>query len=129
MSFTDFFLRITYNPSWNVYLVWIIGIYCTWYYFDKTSIDPNELSESEREKWDFMITKDGEWRYLTIRLFALMILPGLGMLNDIIFLRLAGEGSIFVYNQLWLGLFFSLSKIEEMLSRYITLGNLESLLV
>ncbi len=110
----DAIIQMSYSPAINVYLVWILGIYGVWKLNSLLQKDVSELSEAEKERFQAFIT-DGKWSVIKVRLAALITIPFLGFINDIIFLAIGGP-KIVVYSKLWWGQFFSLDEILNFIS-------------
>ena len=109
----DGIFQMSYSPTINVYLVWILGIYVIWKLNSMLQKDVSELSESEKERFQQFIT-DGKWSVIKIRLTALTTIPFLGLVNDFIFIMIGGP-MIVVYSKLWWGQFLSLDTILNFL--------------
>ena len=105
----DGIIQMSYSPAINVYLVWIFGIYAVWKLNSMLQKDVSELSESEKERFQQFIT-DGKWSVIKMRLTALITIPFLGFINDVIFIMIGGP-KIVVYSKLWWGQFLSLDTI------------------
>ena len=110
---TNLILNLTYSPTFNVYLVWIIAtMYILYYgYYFLSTNNFEDLSNTEYKKKYKLYFPNGKFsfgRFLAI--FPPFTYLGLGTLNDIIVIFYGGA-YIEIYNRMWWSQFLDATTI------------------
>ena len=116
-EFTNLIAQVQHNPTWNVYLCWIISCFCIYQHFvwsirGVESLD--EVTKNWMEEYEFLV--NGEftlwWKSMPI-LYPVCF----GLFNDFAVVMLnQGELIIVIYNKMFFAQFFSFTTISNLLT-------------
>ena len=105
---TNLILGLTYSPTFNVYLVWIVGtLYIAYYgHYFLTTKDEN-IQSSYR-----IYHPNGKFNFgIWLAIFPIGTYLSLGTLNDLIVIFVIGGTYIDIYNMMWWSQFLDPSTI------------------
>ena len=112
-----FLADVSYNPSFNVYLVWLAAtLYIVYYghYFLTTKYE-DVMQENEGNSYRIYYL-NGKFNFgLWLAIFPVFSYLLLGLLNDVIVIFLIGGTYLDIYNMMWFSQFLDASTIFDIL--------------
>ena len=111
-----FLAEATYNPSFNVYLVWLAGTLSIVYYGHYFLTTKYEDIIQNNDGWAPIYFWNGKFNFgLWLAIYPAFTYLSFGLLNDVIVIFIIGGTYIDIYNMMWFSQFIDASTIFDML--------------
>ena len=111
-----FLAEAIYNPSFNVYLVWLAGTLSIVYYGHYFLTTKYEDIIQNNDGWAPIYFWNGKFNFgLWLAIYPAFIYLLFGLLNDVIVIFIIGGTYKDIYNMMWFSQFIDASTIFDML--------------
>ena len=112
-----FLADAAYNPSFNVYLVWLAAtLYIVYYGYYFLTTKYEDVMQENKGTWYWIYYLNGKFNFgLWLAIFPVFSYLLIGLLNDVIVIFLIGGTYLDIYNMMWFSQFLDASTIFDIL--------------